>query len=215
MSQIASEFPRFSELPFELRIKIWEFAVPIYVKDLADRLPPSEEYSWAERRRLALTGIIPEDSEKALRVRPLDRPGVLKLRFEENDFETLVASLPIAAVCHEARSFVIEFCRPLGAHVRFEYATSPMLTYKETKDGWEPLEVPFRPDAEHLERLFWQPTTLTVGMGSFKSAEHLVDTVVRFFGNGIQRLILDQAIPVRYSLDNAYWDDSGAIPERM
>jgi hypothetical protein len=215
MSQIASEFPRFSELPFELRIKIWEFAVPIYVKDLADRLPPAEEYSWAERRRLALTGSIPEDSKQALRVRILDHPGVLKLRFEENDFETLVASLPISAVCHEARSFVIEFCRPLGAHLRFEYATSPMLTYEETKDGWEPLEVPFRQEAEHLERLLWQPTTLTVDLGSFKSAEHLVDTVVRFFGNKIQRLILDQAIPVSYSLDYAYWDDSGAIPERM
>jgi hypothetical protein len=127
-----------------------------------------------------------------------------------------VDCLSISAVCREARICVAEFCQPLVPHVRCKYETCPLWSLKPPKDGSQPVVIRnlhCQPEAETLKHFFSQPTTLTIDMGRFKSAEHFVNIVSRFFGNRIQRLVLVQVVCSVDHLKRAYWADSN-IPRR-
>jgi len=213
-------FHQFPELAPELRNRIWKIAITSYIQDVADRLPRWFISSWAERRRQAIVSCLPGKDRLplALYVYLRDPYNGLKLRFEEDEFESLVDCFPISSVCHETRMNVAEFCRLLAPHVRFEYDTSTLWSLKPPEKGAEPVVLRsshWLPGAETLERVFAQPTTLTVNAGLFRSAEHLVGIVFRFFGNRIQRLVMDLCVHDNKPVKHAYWSDPGAAPISM
>ncbi|KAF4637349.1 hypothetical protein G7Y89_g708 [Cudoniella acicularis] len=188
---------------------IWKYAIASHIQDIVDRLPRwFERFSWAERRRQALVGGLPGKDRLPLHVHIRDPYDGLKLRFEEDDFETLVDCLPISAVCRETRVRVTEFCQLLVPHVRFQYLPSTLWSLKPPKEGTQPVvlrNVHCLPGAETLEHAFSQPTTLTVNAGQFKSAEHIVGMVSRFFGDKIQRLVLELWHNEGDPTERAYW----------
>jgi hypothetical protein len=211
-------FPLFPELAPELRNRIWEFAIVSHIQDIADRLPRWFNSSWAERRRQAIVGSLPGKDRLALYIHIRDPYNGLKLRFEEDEFESFVDCFPISAVCHETRMNVAEFCRLLAPHVRFEYDTSTLWSLKPPEKGAEPVvlrSLHWLPGADTLEHVFAQPTTLTVNAGRFKSAEHLVGIVFRFFSNRIQRLVMNLRVGDNKPVKRAYWSDPGAAPISM
>lgn len=174
-------FPLFPELVPELRNRIWQFAIASHIQDIADRLPRWYNSSWAERRRQAIVGGLLGKGRLPLYVHIRDPYNGLKLRFEEDEFESLVDCFPISAVCHETRINVAKFCQLLAPHMQFEYDTSTLWSLKPPKKGAEPVvlrSIHYLPSAETLEHVFAQPTTLTVNAGQFKSAEHLVEIVL-------------------------------------
>jgi hypothetical protein len=211
-------FPRFPELALELRNIIWKYTITSHIQDITSRLPPWFENLWAERRRQALVGSLPGKNRLALRVYIRDPYNGLKLRFEEDDFESLVDCLPLSAVCRETRIHVAEYCHSLVPHVQFEYDTSTLWSLEPPEDGAQPVvlrNVHCLPGAETLEHVFSRPTTLTVNAGEFKSAEHLVAMVFRFFGNRVRRLVLDLVVHEGDPIERAYWTDSVKAPLDM
>jgi len=211
-----NSFFRFPELALELRRRIWDYAIAIHVQDITNGLPPWFENPWAERRRQALAGGISGKPKLALCVRILDPYKGMKLRLEEDDFETLVDCLPISAVSYEVRICVSEFCQLLVPHVQFKYETTPLWSLKPPTKDTRPVllrSLEWSCEAETLAHVFPQPTTLTVLMGEFESAEHFVELVSRFFGNRLQRLVLDQAIDNIASFERAYWPSTSKTPE--
>jgi hypothetical protein len=215
-------FPRFLELDPELRNRIWEFAITSYIQDVADRLPPSFNRPWAERRRQAIVGYSLGKDRLALSVRIRDPFNGLKLDFEKDEFESLVDCFPISSVCYETRINVAKFCRLLVPHVRFNYDTHTLLCAMprveyDTSTLWS-LEPPppssshWLPGFGNFKRVFTRPTTLTVNADQFRSAEHLVGTVLWLFGNRIQRLVINL---YQESVKRAYWSDPGVAPISM
>lgn len=213
---LLTTFPRFTELAFELKSKIWEYAIVLHIQDIPDRLPPWFENSWVEgQQREALAGS-PEETKPALRVRILDPYDGLKLRFDEDDFETFVDCFCISAVCHEARAGVARFCQPLVPHIWCNYNALPLWSLKPPKNDAQPVVIRnlrCQPQAQTLRYFFPQPTTLTMEMRWFKSAEQFVEIVSRFFGNRIQRLILLQIVNSVDQFDRAYWANSSIMRE--
>ncbi|KAF2866303.1 hypothetical protein BDV95DRAFT_584482 [Massariosphaeria phaeospora] len=184
-------------LPTELRIMIWEPAIATHVEDFANSIPGSVYDVWAEGRRHAQ---IPyEWSRLPLKLRVRDPYDGRKMRLEENEFESLVNSFPISAVSREVRNQVAEFCRTLVPDIEFEYTTVSNLFSLEPpapEDGEDPVvlrNVHCLPGAETLEHVFAKPTSLTVcgGRDQFKSPEHFVSMINRFFGDRVERLSLE------------------------
>jgi hypothetical protein len=219
----ATTFRQFPELSFELRTMIWLRAIAAQVQDLTDSLPRWFSGEWAERRRQAFIGhdnLPPSKTRLLLKVRIRDPYNGRKMRLEEDDFETLVNCLPISAVCREARAHAGEFCCTLAPHVQFEYDTSQLWSLDAPEDGADPVLLRYVhciSGAETLEHVFAQPATLTVygGRGRFKSPEHLVDMVNRFFGNRIERLILELWIDSCDPLERPYWATPVEAPVNM
>ena len=211
-------FPLFPELVPELRNRIWEFAVTSSIQDVATGLPLWCYSPWAERRRRAIVASLLGNNRTALHVHIRDPYKGLKLRFEEDEFESLVDSFPISAVCRETRMNVAEFCRLLVPYMRFEYDTSALWSLEPPEKGAKPVllrSVHCLPGAETLERVLSQPTTLSVNAGGFESAEHLIRTVLRFFGNRIQHLVMDLTASSNKPIKHAYWPNLGAVPISM
>ena len=214
----ATTFYRFTELPLELRNQIWEFAIASHVENTGNRLPRWFVSPWAERRRQAIVGGFPGKERPPLCVRILDPYDGLKIRLDEDDFESFVDCFPISAVCRETRVNVAEFCRPLVPHVQLDYSTFPIWSLKPPKKGAEPVllrNLHCLPGAETLEHVFSQPETLTLNVTWFKSATHLVGMLVRFFGYKIQRLIITTCPHDGDPVERAYWSGSGALPTSM
>ena len=222
-SMAATTFTQFTNLPKELRIPIWLQAIATQVQDIADGLPRWFCGGWAERRRQAILGYdtLPSSQPKRfLRVYIRDPYEGRKMLLEEDDFETFINCLPISAVSRESRTLVAEFCRTLAVHMEFEYTTSNLLSLEPPEDGAEPVllrDALCNPAAETLEHFYAQPTTLTVlgRRGEFKSPKHLVDMVNRFFGEKIERLILELWIESGDPQERPYWSDSLEVPEDM
>ncbi|KAG6355065.1 hypothetical protein INS49_004146 [Diaporthe citri] len=193
-------FTPFPELVPELRTMIWMQAIAAQVKDIADSLPPRAYSPWSSRRRQAFVG---HDSSKpgrpraCLEVHIRDPYDGRKMRLEQDEFEAFVNCLPISAVCREARARAAEFCVALVPHILFKYYRGEL--------G----DVHCDPKAETLEHVLSEPTTLTVfgRMGEFNSPEQLVGIVSRFFGNKIERLILQLFTRADDEQELPYWAD--------
>lgn len=209
-------FPLFPELVPELRNRIWEFAIVSSIQDIAVQLPRWFYSSWAERRRRAIVASLSgENKTTLLYVHIRDPYNGLKLRFEEDEFETLVDCLPISAVCRETRMIVAEFCQSLVPRMQFKYDTSHLWSLERPKQGAAPIvlrSVHSNPRAETLEHVFSQPTALAVNAGHFKSAEHLVGMIFRFFGSRIRRLVMDLKTGSGNPIKRAYWPGLGVAP---
>jgi hypothetical protein len=89
----------------------------------------------------------------------------------------------------------------------------PLVSIELPQQGAQPVVVRnthCRPGAESLEHFSPRPTTLTVAMGQFKSAEQFVELLHRLFGCNIERLVLEQImiLPDSDKLEHVYWADS-------
>jgi hypothetical protein len=202
-------FFRFPELAFEIRSRIWEYAIISYLQDTTNRLPPWLEDPRVKEQQRPL-------STTALRVCISDPYDGLKLRFEEEEFETLVDHLLISAACYEARVCVAQYCQPLVSHVYCEYTTYPIWSLQPPKRNAQPVTIRnlhCQPESLALKYFCPQPTTLTIEMGRFKSAKHFVEVVLRFFGKKIQRLVMVQVVRSVDYLQRAYWAESGVLRE--
>jgi hypothetical protein len=224
----ARTFTQFPELPLELRNMIWVHAISTQIQDITASLPAWLPGDWAERRRQAFTGhdsLPPRRHRRFLQVRIRDPYDGRKIRLEEDDFETLVNCLPLSAVCREARANTAESCWALATHIHFKYDAHEFWSLGAPDPEHESEPVLLRdlhciPGAETLEHVFAQPTTLTIngGRGQFKSPEHLVEVVSRFFGNRVERLILEFWINHSDPPERPYWahyDPDKAVVEML
>lgn len=219
----AAIFTHFPELAGELRSIVWVHAIDAQIKDITDGLPRWCVGQSAERRRQAFVGhdnLPPRKARLLLRVRIRDPYNGRKMRLEEDDFETLVNCLPLSAVCREARAHAAEMCQALAPHVRFDYDTRELWSLDPPEDDADPIllrDVHCLPGAESLEHAFSQPTTLTVygGRAQFKSPQHLVALISRFFGTRIERLVLELWIDAHDRRARPYWAETVEAPTDM
>ncbi len=131
-------FSRFPELAPELRIRIWEFAIASHIQDIADQLPRWFGSLWAERRRRAIVGSS-RNGGAGLYVYIRDPYSGLELHFEEDEFESLVDSFPISAVCHETRVNLARFCQSLVLRIIFIYKACTLWSDKPPEKGAQPV----------------------------------------------------------------------------
>jgi hypothetical protein len=189
----------FSDLPYELRSMIWTFTVDTQIKHIAENLPDHRLSSGkARRRRQAFLNYQLDSDQSRLRlvVRIFDFFKDSRIFYAEDDFQTFINCLPMSLICREARSHVGSFCRKNILHMAFEYFPMDAASIKEFNEdpGLAPERAKFASStAETLERFYPEPTSLTVraAMRSFRSPEHLAQMVNRFFGNKVERLILN------------------------
>lgn len=226
LNMSAASFTQFPELADELRSMIWVHAVDAQIRDMANRAPPPRSGGLLsrERRWQAFVGHanLPDRRvRRYLQVRVRDPYDGRKMRLEKDEFETLVHCLPLSAVCREARAHAAEICQALAPHVHFDYDTSPTLySLDPPEDGADPVllrDVHCSPEAESLEHAFSQPTSLAVrwGRSEFKSPEHFVGIISRFFGRRIERVVLQLCIDAQDPRARAYWANHVEEPTDM
>jgi hypothetical protein len=189
----------FPQLPYELRSMIWTLAAIVQVQHIANTLPDRLSNESAERRRQAFVGhdnLRSDQTRLPLLLNILDPYGGRKIRLDEDGFEAFVNCLPMSAVCGEARSHAALFCRTLAPHMVLEYHNVNLGMLEPPEEAAQPMllrDALCSSGAETLEHVYAQPTTLTVygGRRRIKSPEYLAHIVNRFFGNKIERLILE------------------------
>jgi hypothetical protein len=123
------------------------------------------------------------------------------MRVGVNEFLALVNCLPMAAVCHEARSHAMNFCRSQVTIVDLRYSTDAQCAIAD----------------EPRPRGLLQPTTVVVTKSrfnfpgtvkDFESPGHLADVVTELFGNNIERLVLNIWASTEDTLETLYWPHS-------
>lgn len=212
---LSAAFPRFGEFSFELRSKIWEYATANQLQDIAQRrparfekrLPPWFQNPWDDGKTYTL------DVKTPLSVCIRDPYDRKKRRFEEGDFERFVDCISLSTVCYEARICVAKFFQPLVPHITCEYTTIPTWSLQPPKDSSRPIlirNMRCQTKMDDIKYFVPRPTTLTVEMLGFKSAEDFVEEVSLFFGNRVERLILVQVVVLGSGFERAYWADSSA-----
>jgi hypothetical protein len=152
---------------------MWSYTAAFQIQAITHRLPPGfdtpQDEQWQRLVPLERTwnrGL----AKPALRIRVRDPCDGRKLYLEKDDFEALIDSLPVSAVCREARRRAAEICRELVMHMRFEYMKLPLVSIQPPQQGAQPVlerNMHCRPGAENLEHFSPQPTTLTGAMGLF------------------------------------------------
>lgn len=218
----AVTFTHFTDLAGELRSMIWTHAIVTQINDITARLPKWCLGESAVRRRLALVGhhtLPTRHASQFFHLRLRDPYNGRKMRIEEDDFEDLVHSLPLAAVCREARAHVADVCLELdlAPHMVFHYYNDKLWSLEPPGADVDELllrDVHCIPGVdESLEHVFARPTTLTVygGRAEFRSAEHLVGLISRFFGDRIERVILKLWIQAGDPRTRPYWMDSAEV----
>lgn len=188
----------FSRLPIELRSEIWTLAAIAQIQYITDSLPCRFSRDSAERRRQAFIG---QDKFSLDQTKPLilsirDPYEGRRMRLEEDEFETFVNCLPISAVCREARSYAARFCRTYVTHMALRYLHDDQGSLGAPEDDAQPILLRdglCSPAAETLEHVYAQPTTVTVygGRRRIKSPAYLAHILHYFFGNKVERLILE------------------------
>ncbi|GAM83018.1 hypothetical protein ANO11243_010040 [Dothideomycetidae sp. 11243] len=211
-------FDPFPRLAPELRICIWQHALAIQIQEVTSTLPRWLSSQWAERRRQAIVGPRAEQERMPLKVHIRDPYRGQKLRFAEDEFETLVHSFSLSAVCIEARQQLADYWRRRITIIEFKYTPFELWSLKPPRAGDAPIvlrDVHWNPRAHMPEHIHPAPTELIlIDPAHFESAEHLVALVTRFFSDKIKNLIL-QSTTSSHEVGKAYWPRRGKVPSSI
>ncbi|KAL4761089.1 2EXR domain-containing protein [Aspergillus foveolatus] len=145
-----SEFHLFPLLPPELRLQIWNYALPATLP-VGSAVFPYKKGCWGPRR------LTPGDPG----YNPVNDDLNLNLEFDHTLLDPLEIELPLLQVIHEARIVALEWTRKQNLQVRFNKHNPQLLflrpfnadtdTIYVSRSQWhdficEPMERPFEPD---------------------------------------------------------------------
>lgn len=202
---------------------IWTLAVPVYMRDPTSHtseLLPSAPSTQPWKQLLTDPSPDTDSNKPPLRLHVHDAHNGRSKVVLENEFHTLINSMPISRLSRQVRAHVAEYCRSIARHVTLEYNTDEPLSLTSTLEMVEDdthrhghpgshATIPnLNPNPKPPEQFHARPKVLTLdgGWGNFRSPNHLVSIISEYVdASDIEHLVLEFKAQSLWETDVIYW----------